>query len=172
MVLQAGLRVGHDDDVLSVCAAGDNSFAMLIAGARTVTAIDLSGPQIALAKLKLAAAKNLDIDRFRSFLGLGSIGQRVFLYHELRSTLDDETRAYWDDHELQIREGLVGCGKFETYLSLFRQRALPLVHRRSTIDAFLNCKTVDEQQQLYGNDPNLVTDAACRKHVKNLKRIA
>jgi S-adenosylmethionine-diacylglycerol 3-amino-3-carboxypropyl transferase len=149
VVLQAGLRVGHDDDVLSVCASGDNSFAMLIAGARTVTAIDLSGPQIALAKLKLAAAKNLDIDRFRSFLGLGSIGQRVFLYHELRSTLDDETRSYWDDHELQIREGLVGCGKFETYLGFFRQRALPLVHRRSTIDAFLNCKTVDEQQQLY-----------------------
>ena len=58
-MLQAGLQVGPDDDVLSICASGDNSFALAIAGARSVTAIDLSAPQIALAKLKLAAANTL-----------------------------------------------------------------------------------------------------------------
>lgn len=150
-VLQAGLRVGSDDDVLSVCASGDNSFALAIAGARSVTAIDLSGPQLALAKLKLAAAKRFDVERFRSFLGLGHIGQRVFLYHEIRPELDAFTRDYWDENEVQIREGLAGCGKFEKYLALFRKRMLPWVHRRSTIDDFLGCETLAAQQELFNS---------------------
>ena len=134
---------------MSICAAGDNSFALAIAGARSVTAIDLSGPQIALAKLKLAAAQHFDVDRFRSFLGVGPIGQRVFLYHTLRPNLDDATREYWDGHELDIRMGLLACGRFEQYLSLFRTRALPLVHRRSVVEAFLNCETVQDQQNFF-----------------------
>jgi len=148
-VLQSGLRVGPDDDVLSICASGDNSFALAIAGARSVTAIDLSGPQLALARLKLAAAKRFDVGRFRSFLGLGPIGQRVFLYHEVRPGLDAFTRDYWDENEAQIREGLVGCGKFEKYLALFRKRVLPWVHRRSTIDDFLGCETLDAQAEIF-----------------------
>lgn len=148
-VLQAGLCVGADDDVLSICAAGDNSFALAIAGARSVTAIDLSGPQIALAKLKLVAAQHFDLERFRSFLGVGNIGQRVFLYHELRPQLDEATCSYWDANEALIREGLLGCGKFEGYLGLFRDRLLPLVHRRKTIDAFLDCPDLQSQREFF-----------------------
>ncbi len=148
-VLQAGLSVGPGDRVLSICAAGDNSFALAIAGADSVTAIDLSAPQIALAKLKLAAAVAFDVERFRSFLGLGPIGQRVFLYHEIRASLDAETRAFWDAHEEWIRLGVLGCGKFEQYLATFRTRLLPLVHRRRTVDAFLACSTVSEQRELF-----------------------
>jgi len=153
-VLKAGLRVGLDDDVLSICASGDNSFALAIAGARSVTAIDLSGPQIALAKLKLAAAQHFDVDRFRSFLGVGPIGQRVSLYHDLRSALDDTTREYWDGHEEDIRTGLLACGKFERYLRLFRERALPLVHRRSVVEEFLGCETVQAQQAFFDDQWN------------------
>jgi len=148
-VLQAGLQVGSDDRVLSVCAAGDNSFALAIAGAESVTAIDLSAPQIALAKLKLAAAVALDVERFRSFLGVGPIGQRVFLYHEIRPSLDEDVRAYWDANEEWIRLGVIGCGRFEQYLATFRTRLLPLVHRKSTIEQFLACQTVDEQRRFY-----------------------
>ena len=148
-VLQAGLQVGPDDDVLSICASGDNSFALAIAGARSVTAIDLSAPQIALAKLKLAAATHFELERFRSFLGVGQMGQRVFLYHELRPHLDETTRAFWDGHEEWIRTGLTACGKFEGYLSLFRERMLPLVHRRKTIEAFMACETLEDQHDFF-----------------------
>lgn len=148
-VLQRALRVGPDDDVLSICASGDNSFALAIAGARSVTAIDLSAPQIALAKLKLIAAQHLDLERFRSFLGVGPIGQRVFLYHELRPNLDEQTREFWDQREGWIREGLLGCGKFEQYLATFRTRLLPLVHRRATIAALMAEKTLDEQRRYF-----------------------
>ena len=148
-MLQEALDVGPQDDVLSICSAGDNAFALAIAGARTVTCIDLSAPQIALAKLKLVAAEKFDLERFRSFLGVGPIGQRVFLYHELRPFLDESTRLWWDSHEAWIRSGLLNCGKFERYLSTFRTRVLPLVHRRKIVDQFLDMSDVSEQRQFY-----------------------
>jgi S-adenosylmethionine-diacylglycerol 3-amino-3-carboxypropyl transferase len=149
IVLQRGLGVGTDDDVLSICGAGDTSFALAIAGARSVTVIGLSAPQIALAKLKLVAAQHLDLERFRSFLGVGPIGQRIFLYHELRVHLDDQTRAFWDGREAWIREGILGCGEFEKYLSTFRTRLLPLVHRRRTIEGLMAAKSLDEQRSYF-----------------------
>jgi S-adenosylmethionine-diacylglycerol 3-amino-3-carboxypropyl transferase len=149
LVLGAGLKVGSDDDVLSICGAGDNSFALAIAGARSVTVIDRSASQLALAKLKLAAAKHFDLARFHSFLGLSGLGQRVHLYHALRGSLDDETLSFWDANEGMIREGLVGCGKFEHYLGLFRDRMLPLVHRRATVEAFLDCSSLDAQREFF-----------------------
>ena len=82
-------------------------------------------------------------------MGVGDIGQRVFLYHELRPELDDETRAFWDDREAWIRKGLVGCGKFERYLATFRTRLLPLVHRRSTVEQLMGLETLEEQQQFF-----------------------
>jgi S-adenosylmethionine-diacylglycerol 3-amino-3-carboxypropyl transferase len=148
-VLQAALRVGPGDDVLSICSAGDNAFALLAAGAESVTCIDLSAPQIALAKLKLVAAGALNLDRFRSLLGLGQGGQRLALYHEIRSALDSDTRSWWDAHEEWIRTGLVHCGKFERYLGTFRTRVLPLVHGRDTVDDFLALADPAAQRQFY-----------------------
>ena len=147
-VLLRALKVVPGERVLSICSAGDNAFALAAAGAH-VTAIDLSKPQLALAELKLAAAVQFDIDRFRSFLGLDGVGQRVHLYHELRPQLSDSTRAWWDAHELEIRTGLLNCGRFERYLESFRTRALPVVHRRKTIDALLEPKSLAEQRSFY-----------------------
>lgn len=148
-VLQEALRVGPDDDVLSIASAGDNSFALAIAGARSVTALDLSFPQIALCELKLAAARHLPVQSVRSALGFGHFGRRVWFYHFLRPHLPDAVRAYWDAHEDTIREGICGQGRFERYLGTFRTGVLPLVHSRRTVDAFLACGTLDEQRRFY-----------------------
>jgi S-adenosylmethionine-diacylglycerol 3-amino-3-carboxypropyl transferase len=155
-VLQSALEVGPEDDVLSICSAGDNAFALAIAGARTVTCIDLSAPQIALAKLKLVAAQKFDLERFRSFLGVGPIGQRVFLFHELRPFLDEPTRLWWDSHEEWIRSGLLNCGKFERYLSTFRTRVLPFVHRRKTVERLLGMSDLAEQKHFFDTRWNTV----------------
>lgn len=146
--------MGPEDDVLSVCGAGDNPFGLAIDGARSVTIIDSSMPQIALAKLKLVAAQALDVERFRSFLGAGDIGQRVYLYHGLRTRLDESSVAFWDQHEDWIRTGLLGCGAFETSLSSFRSRVLPFVHREATVGALLSMETLQEQRVFYDKQWN------------------
>jgi S-adenosylmethionine-diacylglycerol 3-amino-3-carboxypropyl transferase len=148
-MLAAALSVGPEDDVLSICSAGDNSFALAIAGARSVTAIDLSLPQLALAEAKLVAARELPIQSVRSFLGLGHFGRRVWFYHYLRPHLSLEARAWWDANEDVVRAGVMGAGRFERYLTTFRERVLPLVHGRAVIDGLLDCRTLDEQRAFY-----------------------
>jgi S-adenosylmethionine-diacylglycerol 3-amino-3-carboxypropyl transferase len=141
--------VGPDDDVLSVCSAGDNSFALAAAGARSVTAVDLSLPQIALAELKLVAARELPIQSVRSLLGLGHFGRRVWFYHYLRPKLTDPTRAFWDANEGVVRAGIMGSGRFERYLASFRDYALPMLQRREVVERMLACRSIEEQRQIF-----------------------
>jgi S-adenosylmethionine-diacylglycerol 3-amino-3-carboxypropyl transferase len=136
-VLQGALRVGPDDDVLSICSAGDNSFALAIAGANSVTCVDLSVPQLALAELKLRAAEALPVQSFRSLLGLDPGGRRIWFYHHVRPLLSHRARAWFDENESLVREGIVFQGRFERYLATFSTRILPLIHDRDTVRRLL-----------------------------------
>lgn len=148
-VLQEALQVGAEDDVLSICSAGDNSFALVIAGARSVTAIDLSVPQLATAELKLSALQAFPVDGVYTLLGLNAFGRRVHTYHQLRETLSERARQYWDLHEEVIRLGLLSQGKFERYLEAFRSRLLPLVHRRRTIEDMMALSDLGAQRAYF-----------------------
>jgi S-adenosylmethionine-diacylglycerol 3-amino-3-carboxypropyl transferase len=136
-LLSEALQVGPDDDVLSICSAGDNSFALAIDGAKSITAIDLSLPQLHLAELKLLAAREMPVESMRCLLGLDEPGRRVWFYHSIREGLSAPARAHWDAHEATIRKGISSSGRFERYFALFRTRLIPLVHRRSTVAALL-----------------------------------
>lgn len=148
-VLSAALKVSEDDDVLSICSAGDNSFALAIDGARSVTALDLSHPQLALAELKLRAIEAFPADGVYTLLGLNAAGRRVHTYHQLRTSLSERSRAYWDSNEDLIRMGVLSQGRFEQYLDLFRTRLLPLAHRASTVQALLSLPDLNAQQDFF-----------------------
>lgn len=148
-VLQAGLQVGPDDDVLSICSAGDNAFALLVAGARSVTCVDFSAPQLALAELKLVAARELPVEGMRNLLGFDAPGRRVFLYHQVRGALSATARAWWDSHEEELRLGVCGIGRFERYLARFRDELLPLIHTRRDIERLLALPDLPAQRAFY-----------------------
>lgn len=149
-VLSAALRIQPDDDVLSVCSAGDNAFALAIDGARSVTCIDLSRPQLALAELKLRAAQTMPLSGLQSMLGFDIGGNRVSLYRRrVRDHLSPDTRAWWDAHEPIIRAGIVHQGRYERYLATFQQRILPLIHRRRTIHGLLDLDDPAEQRAYF-----------------------
>lgn len=115
--------------------AGDNAFAAVIADPLVQVTVRAPFPQAALVELKLAAVKLLPVQSVRSFFGLGHFGRRVWFYHELRPTLSDAVRTYWDGHEADIREGLLGRGEREIGIAGFRLKVLGLCHARPTIDA-------------------------------------
>lgn len=146
-VLTAALDVGEGDDVLSIASAGDNSFALVLAGARVV-AVDLSFPQIALCELKLAAT-TLEYEAYLAFLGLGVEPDRQGVYQKLRPLLSEGARAYWDAHGDTIAAGLLGAGKFERYLATFRRHVLPLVHGRALVDELCALDDPARQRALY-----------------------
>ena len=64
-----------------------------------------STEQRAWIRLLLASMENLKRTGLETLLGLNKAGRRVFLYHQLRGMLDEETRTYWDQFEKKIRVG-------------------------------------------------------------------
>lgn len=131
--LVAALEPAPGKSILSIASAGDNAFRLAAEGA-SVLAVDLNPAQIALCKLKQEAVRQLEYPDLLEFLGLFP-GDRTAQFQRLRPTLDDTTRAYWDQHPDEIAAGIMHNGKFERYFTLFRKRFLPLIHSRSTIQA-------------------------------------
>jgi S-adenosylmethionine-diacylglycerol 3-amino-3-carboxypropyl transferase len=148
-VLRRALRVGPDDDVLSICGAGDNAFALLLDGARSVTCVDTSEPQLALAEYKREAARALPVQSFRSALGLDAFGRRIWFYHHVRPALGPRARGFLDAHEALVREGLLEAGGFERGLRRFREQVLARIHPDERVQRMLALDDPDAQADLY-----------------------
>ena len=140
---------GSPRRILSIASALDNCLAMLLCDPEELIAIDYNDTQIALCRLKLCGIKHLEYEKFLTFLGMRQ-GDRGELYSRLRPHLDEETREYFDAHRYLIEEiGLVNCGRFEYYFQIFKNKALPLVHNRRTVDAFMNAPNLETQREFY-----------------------
>ena len=147
-ILNEALAVGPDDDVLSIASAGDNSFALALAGARSVTCIDLSFPQLAVTELKLAAT-SLDYDEYIRLLGATAEHKRGLLFDKIKHELSPDVRAYWEAHRDVVDAGVITQGKFERYLEVFRTRLLPLMHRGSTLEELSELQTLEAQRRFF-----------------------
>jgi S-adenosylmethionine-diacylglycerol 3-amino-3-carboxypropyl transferase len=148
-VLREALSVKEGERVLSICSAGDNSFAFCLDKASEVVCIDLSRPQLALAELKWLGVQELKQSGLMTLLGLNKAGRRVFLYHQLKGGLSAASRNWLDSNEELIREGLLSSGRFERYLCQFRQKVLPLIHRKKTVNHLLSLTDSEEQKVFY-----------------------
>ncbi len=122
VLLERGLDVGPEDDVLSIGSAGCNVLALLLAGARSVVAVDASPAQSALIELKLAGLKTLSHREFVELVGVRHGADRLSLYGRLRPALSPATRAFWDERPEVINSGVVASGKLERYFRDFRDR--------------------------------------------------
>ena len=127
-VLTQGLGDCAGGTLVSICSAGDNALAMLTLNPEKVVVVDLSPAQIACLKLRIGAFKNLNYQEFIELMGARPSLQRKAHLQKALTSLDDETRMFWnalaDDVALF---GAGGVGKFERYFRTFRTRLLPLV---------------------------------------------
>lgn len=132
-VLREALRPAPGRRMLSIASAGDNSFALLAGGAEVVAA-DLSPVQIALVDLKRAAIRRLNAADCAAFLGFRrSETDRRQVYEQLERDLGTRSRDFWRERLDDVADGLAHHGKFEGYFALFREKVLPLIHRRKTV---------------------------------------
>jgi S-adenosylmethionine-diacylglycerol 3-amino-3-carboxypropyl transferase len=167
-VLLAALDIQPGDVCLSVASAGDNTLAMLSRDPAQVVAIDLNAAQIACLELRVAAYRELSHGEMLMLIGSvtecgggnehphnrsgmrTSPGEcRLTLYRRCRPLLSNEARDFWDDQGEAVARGIGGAGKFERYLSLFRQRILPLIHTRSRVMGLLECGTAEAREAYY-----------------------
>ena len=148
-VLGRGLAPLRDARCLSVASAGDNTLSLLACGVASIIAVDLSPAQLALVELKMAAFRRLPYGELLGFLGVRDCVSRQALYDELRSSLSEAARAFWDARGPLIAIGVVHCGRLEAYFGAFRRYVLPLIHDRATVAALLAPKGATRRQHFF-----------------------
>lgn len=134
---------------LSIGSAGDNSFALLAAGARHVHVAEMNPAQVACIELRRAGYLTLEHDTFLELLGIRPSSRREALFARCRNQLPDEALRFWDEHPGEISRGPATTGRFEHYFELFRTRALPLVHSRRRVAALLEPRSRNERETFY-----------------------
>jgi S-adenosylmethionine-diacylglycerol 3-amino-3-carboxypropyl transferase len=148
-ILLEGLAIQPGDTCLSIASAGDNSLAMLARGAGRVIALDLNPAQLACLELRVAAYRELTHPELLELVGSRPSSLRSEYYRRCRPLLGPETRSFWDAHAAEIAAGIGGAGKFERYFALFRERVMPLVHARSTIEELLRGGDLATRERFY-----------------------
>jgi S-adenosylmethionine-diacylglycerol 3-amino-3-carboxypropyl transferase len=157
LLLEGGLDIGPDDDVLSICSAGDNALAMLLLEPRSVTAIDMNPAQTALLELKLAAIRALTHSEFVCLLGVREGHDRAALYARLRDALPESASAFWDAHQGDLLSGVVHCGRLETYFGTFVTEHASTLWPKGLADRLFAEQPLEEQAALFLNEA--VTEA-------------
>jgi S-adenosylmethionine-diacylglycerol 3-amino-3-carboxypropyl transferase len=147
--LKQALDINSTDDVLSIASGGDNSFELLLANPRALTAIDFNHAQIHLVELKMTAMKHLDYQNFVRFVGARPCEDRLRTFHDLIPRLSVQTADFWLRNLADVQEGIIGCGRFERYLNTFRRFVLPLIHNRHVVNKLLSASTLEQQRQVY-----------------------
>ena len=149
-LLRLGLQIGPEDDVISIMSSGDNALALLLAGARSVVAVDMSPAQVALVELKLEAITQLDHADFAAFWGARPCEQRLERYRDaLRASLTPQAQAFWDTHQAELAAGPLSCGKLERYIAQFAQTHLPDLWTPGLIEALFEAPDLQTQRERF-----------------------
>ncbi len=147
-VLVAALRPGGRR-CASIGSAGDNSFALLAAGAAHVTAIEMNPAQVACIELRRAAYLALDHTGMLELLGARASVRRAELYRQCRHLIAPPQRDFWDQRPDIVRRGAIHSGKFEGYFWVFRTWVLPLAHSRARVDALFDPRDPGSRLEFY-----------------------
>jgi S-adenosylmethionine-diacylglycerol 3-amino-3-carboxypropyl transferase len=133
--------------VISIAAAGERAFGLLLGDPREVIAIDRNPVQVHLGRLKVAGMRRLEREAYLGFIGISpAVDARAATYQRLRADLPDEARAYWDAHPADIAEGIHSVGRTERSIA----RAAPALRRVLAADVarLRACKSLAEQAAL------------------------
>ena len=153
-VLLESLNIQENDICFGILSAGDNVFSMLAENPKKVVALDISFPQIALAKLKKEVFNSLSYEEMLEFMGVMKSDKRVETYDRIRENLDKEVKEYWDFNKEAIEKGIIHTGKFEKFFKIFREKILPFVHSKKRVEKLLEKKSMQERMEYYDNHWN------------------
>jgi S-adenosylmethionine-diacylglycerol 3-amino-3-carboxypropyl transferase len=148
-ILVKALNLKPGFRALSISSAGDNTFALLAHNPKKVVAVDLSAAQLYCLQLRAAAYSELSHPELLELIGSRESTRRAELYRQCRQELSSDARAFWDLNSAAIESGIGSAGKFENYFRLFRERALPLIHKHSTVEALLQPKDRSAREAFY-----------------------
>jgi S-adenosylmethionine-diacylglycerol 3-amino-3-carboxypropyl transferase len=155
-IVLSALKITPKDSVFSIASGGENIFAILLRNPMKLLAIDVNPFQIYLIRLKIAAIKALEFDEFVEFLGFKAVapGHRVRYFHRCKKYLGEQEIRFWRKNKKCVEKGIVHCGKFESYLTIFRKYVLPLVLSKKQIKKYLSLKSLEDQERFFKKEWN------------------
>ena len=148
-ILLESLDINEKDICFGILSAGDNVFSMLTKNPQKIVALDISFPQIALAKLKREVFKSFSYEEMLKFMGIKNSSERIGMYEKIRSNLEEDVKNYWDFNKEAIENGIIHIGKFEKFFKIFREKILPFVHNKKRIGKLLEKKSKQERIHYY-----------------------
>lgn len=154
-ILLDALDIQKTDVCLSIASAGENSFSLLSKSPQKVIAIDMNPVQLAAVELRKACYQILSHQEMLKFHGArkATVGERSAFFEKVKNRLSPETCQYWQNTNF-LEVGYGSVGKFEKYFALFKNKVMPLIHSKKTIEKLFNCKTLEEQQAFYNKKWN------------------
>ena len=148
-ILLESLDINEKDVCFGILSAGDNVFSMLAENPEKVVALDISFPQIALAKLKREIFKSFSYKEMLEFIGVKISSKRIEMYEKIKVNLEEDVKNYWDFNKEAIENGIIHIGKFEKFFKIFREKILPFVHNKKRIEKLLEKKSRQERIEYY-----------------------
>lgn len=91
------LQLRADSRVVMITSAGCNALDYLLDGPAEIHAVDVNFRQNALLELKLALIRRGDFDDLFEFFGIGSHERYKAVYRNVRPTLSESARRFWDE---------------------------------------------------------------------------
>jgi len=150
-ILAQALEIRSDDTVLSVTSGGCNTLALALKGPKHIVALDVNPAQNYLLELKIAAIKSLGYEEFLKFIGISESIDRLVIFEGIKPQMSTEAQLWWSSRTNLIQIGILHIGKFEKYLSTFRNFFLPFIHSQETINQLSLLKIVSKQEDFYKN---------------------
>ena len=144
----AALRLDVRSRVLCITASGARPLELLLGDPQSVLAVDFNATQNHLLELKMAAYRGLEYDEFTVFIGLrpGDGACRRSTYARLAPALSPSARAYWDAQSEKIAQGVLYCGRWESFMRMFARLTFG---RRDLLRRLFACRALAEQQELW-----------------------
>jgi S-adenosylmethionine-diacylglycerol 3-amino-3-carboxypropyl transferase len=151
----AALRIEPSSRVVTIASGGCNVLNYLLAGPRSIVALDLNPAHIALTRLKLTAAAEIDDHEifFRLFGRADDRLNREIYESMLRPHLDPETRGFWDRRTVTGKRRIDYLAK-GLYRHAVLGRFIGVLHRCAALTGrkparLLLARTLDEQARLF-----------------------
>ena len=152
------LDIREGDRLLCVASAGEVPLNLLAIGTVAIEAVDISGTQLFLCRLKMAACRILEPQEAAALLGFmdAPAEKRKRLFDRTAAYLDDDDRSFWAANMTAVERGPVHAGRFEGYLERWRPAALAVLGKRKLRRLFEQNTVADQREYFdrYGYWPD------------------
>ncbi|CAH1789326.1 unnamed protein product, partial [Owenia fusiformis] len=153
------MNIKSGDRLFTIASCGANAMTLLLDDPAEVVALDLSIPQLHLAKLQAACTKHLSYKEFIDFTGIDRENvkpqERIRIYNAIKLALERPTQEYWDSRIEAVEFGVMHCGEFETKIRTAAEDFFFVALDQADIKRFISMgDDMKEQSEFFENVMN------------------